>query len=85
MATRNIRALDQVYNRWLLDGKFRAAMDADPVQALTGYNLTDKEWVQMSRLSRKVRLQAKANRQAGLAGKKAAVVVPVRRVPVALN
>jgi hypothetical protein len=32
---------------------------ANPAQVLAAYNLTDKEWVQMSRLSRKVRLSAK--------------------------
>jgi hypothetical protein len=59
LTAKRVKVIDQIYNRWLLDGEFRSQMDENPAQALASYDLTDKEWVQMSRLSRKVRLQAK--------------------------
>lgn len=55
-----IKPIDQVFNRWLLDREFRARMNENPEQALAGYNLSDTDRQKLSRLSRKVRRQAKA-------------------------
>jgi hypothetical protein len=56
-----LKPIDQVFNRWLLDREFRTLMNENPEQALASYDLTDTEWKKLSRLSRKVRRQAKAN------------------------
>ncbi len=60
----SVKAMEQVFNRWFLDSQFRAQMNEDPKQALVGYNLTGAEREKMSRLSRKIRRQAKAKKNA---------------------
>ncbi|GAB4455728.1 MAG: hypothetical protein Kow0031_37280 [Anaerolineae bacterium] len=55
-----LKPIDQVFNRWLLDREFRDRMNENPEQALAGYDLSDTDRQKLSRLSRKVRRQAKA-------------------------
>ncbi len=57
-----LKPIDQVFNRWLLDREFRARMNENPNQALAGYDLSDADRQKLSRLSRKVRRQAKAKK-----------------------
>ncbi len=44
----SVKAMDEVYSRWLLDSRFRNLLDDRPEFALAGYDLTDKEREKLS-------------------------------------
>ena len=60
----SVKAMDQVFSRWFLDGDFRAKMNQNPELALAGYDLSEVEQQKLSSLSRKHR---RANKSAAKA------------------
>ncbi len=60
----SVKAMDQVFSRWFLDGEFRAQLNENLELALDGYDLTEIERVKLSMLSRKNRRRAKAKKNA---------------------
>ncbi len=58
----SVKAMDQVFSRWFLDGAFRAQLNENFELALDGYDLTEAERGKLSILSRKNRRRAKTKK-----------------------
>jgi len=51
----SVKAMDQVFSRWFLDGEFRAQLNENLEEALADYDLSEAERQKLLLLSRKHR------------------------------